>query len=443
VSESKIERDPHRRLGRMLDLLLVGWALFIVYGTTLPLSFSTTWRDLPVAVSEALGGLSHRPSIPDLVSNVALFAPLGLLLAARVAIRGRGWVLSVTLAALAGGALSLGVELLQLFLPRITSPWDLLANTAGAAAGALVGWPVAAHLWPGLASPLRRAVVRRPMATLALIAILALFAAALEPFRLSIDVGLIKRAVKAARLVPFGETVDGSVVELRAWALTGELLWWILLGGLIGLALREAGRRGAGALFGAALSGVAVAAAVEMAQLAAIGRTTDATSVVLAAIGTLIGAGCTLTADRPPSAWATPALALWAAAILLDSWTPPRLTLPDELPWRGLIPFYAYYLDTDVNAVVDLLREASRFLPLGALVAARGRGGGQLRAGLAGLGFGLLLEAGQLFLVDRTPDVTDALSASAGAVLGCTMARRAREIWLEASGSGAPDGAAR
>jgi hypothetical protein len=39
--------------------------------------------------------------------------------------------------------------------------------------------------------------------------------------------------------------------------------------------------------------------------------------------------------------------------------------------------------------------------------------------------------------------VTDALSAAVGAALGYTIGRRAREIWLDASGPGAPDGAAR
>ena len=432
MSESTMAGGPGRRSSRAIDLLLVAWALFIVYGTTLPLTLSAGWSDLPENIAAGLRAWQLRPSKADLVSNVALFVPLGLLLAARLVARGRGWLFTVTLATFAGCALSLCVELLQLFLPRVTSPWDLLANAAGAAAGSAVGWQFARYFWPRAAPHLRDAVARQPLATLATTAVLALFAAGLEPFRLSIDVGLVKRAVKAARLIPFGAAVDGTPVALRPWTLGGELLWWILLGGMIGLALRESGRRGALALTGAVVLGSVIAVGVELAQLAAIGRTTDATSVLLAAVGTLIGAGCTLASDRPASAWITPALGLWAATILLDSWTPPRFMLPDELPLHGLVPFYAYYRDTDVNAVVDILREATRFLPMGALLVVRGTGRGPFRAGLVGLAFGLLLETGQLFLAGRTPDVTDALSAGMGAALGYLIGGRARAVWLEA-----------
>jgi VanZ family protein len=85
------------------------------------------------------GGLDAAPladrmaslrGLADTLVNILLFMPLG----AAVAIHRRG----VWWAVAAGAALSLGAEAAQLFIPgRYSSPWDVAANTLGAAAGAV------------------------------------------------------------------------------------------------------------------------------------------------------------------------------------------------------------------------------------------------------------------------------------------------------------------
>lgn len=76
----------------------------------------------------------------DVNMNLAGYAPLGFLLA--LALLRTGWprsaALVTVLAALAGAALSLGMEYLQIFLPRrVPSNMDLALNAAGTLLGAL------------------------------------------------------------------------------------------------------------------------------------------------------------------------------------------------------------------------------------------------------------------------------------------------------------------
>ena len=76
----------------------------------------------------------------DIVLNVAAYLPFGAMLF--VALRSRaGGAAAWALASVGAGALSLALESAQMFLPaRIASNLDLLANTAGAALGALAAW---------------------------------------------------------------------------------------------------------------------------------------------------------------------------------------------------------------------------------------------------------------------------------------------------------------
>jgi glycopeptide antibiotics resistance protein len=86
-----------------------------------------------------------------------------------------------------------------------------------------------------------------------------------------------------------------------------------------------------------------------------------------------------------------------------------------------LVPFWSYYRRTDVYAVADLLNQVMSFIPLGVLLAVKDPRRPLGRALVLGLGLGLLLEAGQLGLADRTAEITDALSAGAGAFAGALL----------------------
>lgn len=111
-----------------LKLAVLGASLALVFGVTLrPVSGPNKVVLAPWAMQQ-LNGV-------NVVGNVVLFAlPAAVLW-------NLGWSLRRTV--LAGFALSLGIELLQLAIPgRTTATADLLCNTVGAAAG----WLLAARL---------------------------------------------------------------------------------------------------------------------------------------------------------------------------------------------------------------------------------------------------------------------------------------------------------
>ena len=75
----------------------------------------------------------------DLAINVALFVPLGWLLARAGRSGGVSPVTRIVLAAGLGAAFSLGIETAQYFIAsRYSSVVDVLANTAGTAVGAML-----------------------------------------------------------------------------------------------------------------------------------------------------------------------------------------------------------------------------------------------------------------------------------------------------------------
>jgi len=79
-------------------------------------------------------------NLMEVAANVALLAPLGFL--ALLLVKGRGFSMTISCLAVlvAGAAFSLGMEVLQYFLPgRVSSMTDLVNNSAGVALGVLAG----------------------------------------------------------------------------------------------------------------------------------------------------------------------------------------------------------------------------------------------------------------------------------------------------------------
>ena len=431
-------RLPKLRIGPGTVLLLL-WSLFIAYGTLLPFDFRFDPATAAARLRGLVGAIGRPTSRADVVSNVLLFLPWGVLYAWLAAGRGRGLARTIAGAALGGLALSGAVEVAQLFLPsRTTSLTDLTTNTAGAALGALAGWPIARWAWPAWSPRLAGLVARRPLTACAVAAGLGIAVAGLSPFDVSIDLGSLKASLKAARPIPFGPTLGGTTPPAEPWTWAREALTWALAGGLVVLASRESGTRGIRAVLVAAALCGGLGLLVEAAQLAIPARTADATSILVALAGS--AAGAVAVASRPgwtARRWIDPALSALAVSLILAAWTPPVPAPPGRWPprWSQLIPFWDYYRRTDLYALADLVNQVLAFVPLGALLAARDPRRAIRRSLLIGLALGLLLEAGQLFLADRTAEITDALSSAAGAALGAWLWTRASAARSEARGT--------
>jgi hypothetical protein len=99
----------------------------------------------PVAGAQEISRVSLSVTglrgVADAIANVLLFVPFG----AAAALVLRGWR-----PVAAGAVLSLCIELVQLWIPgRYTSPFDVVFNTLGTAAGATLVWSAGVWLRPG------------------------------------------------------------------------------------------------------------------------------------------------------------------------------------------------------------------------------------------------------------------------------------------------------
>jgi glycopeptide antibiotics resistance protein len=407
--------------------LLVLWGLFIVYATTLPFEFSTS-IEMPQA---RLHRLWLRPlsggSWPDVYSNILLFVPWGLLLAVWQAGRGTNYVATVALALLSGAIFSGIVEFLQLFsITRFTSFVDLVTNTFGATVGSVIAWPLARWVAPVAIVRFRRIVAGRPM-TLSAIATAAGFAlAGVAPFHVDLTKDGMEAALGTFRPVPFGPPLAGPSSPAKPWLWGAELLAWTLAGGAFAMAAREWQRERARVYLEAVGSAVGLCVAVESLQFLIPGRDVDVTSIVLAFAGSALGATAVLrSAPATVRGWIPFAIAIWATAAALVLWSPPRFAWPEPpyLQPEHVVPFWSYFRSRTLDDLADVVAQAVLFVPLGALVAAGWWRCSLFVALLVGLCTGVIFEFGQVFLPDRTADISDAISASAGTGLGLALWR--------------------
>jgi len=142
ASQTQRKSNSERNTGRLrvaasspiLWALLVLWTLAIVYGSLWPWQ---AWRDIGTPPWSFLSDpLPRHWTWFDLFSNVALYLPLGLLLALNLS-HWRWSSLWVPL--IAGALLSLSIEAAQSYLPqRVPSLLDLAANTLGAFCGSML-----------------------------------------------------------------------------------------------------------------------------------------------------------------------------------------------------------------------------------------------------------------------------------------------------------------
>ena len=133
---------------------------------------------------------------------------------------------------------------------------------------------------------------------------------------------------------------------------------------------------------------------------------------------------------KTPRYWVSPCVGLWALAIVLEAWTPPLFVARSrrDLAWEMFIPFLAYYRRTDIYAPGRHHRADD------AVPSPRGAPGRAIPGASAwpvvaiGLGVGLMMEAGQFFMENRIPEITDALSGAVGSWLGFALANYAASL---------------
>ena len=350
----------------------------------------------------------------------------------------RTWVLTartpttardVLRATLWGMAASVAVESIQLLSAfRTASLVDVLTNTLGSLIGAMSLWLVERRA----AGDMRRGTMIGvpgwlPAGALALTA----FGVAFAPSsRASMAIAWESSPLARAQHVA---TTPALVV---GWpALGNDVVLWFAVGAVVAIAISDrTGRVRLAQMAGwlTIVSGLILVAHTGR-ELAGLQREVMAWQVQAMAVaaGLVVGLVAVPGWRNAVSARSTRAiqLALLAMGVgALMSWYPASWAVPKggaSFSWRQLVPMMSLFQRQDIASVFLVLQKAGVGAAVGACLAARKRVG-EPRPGLrAAVAYAALLEAGQLLIPGRYPDVTDILITGATACLVAVLVERA------------------
>ena len=430
-----------RRLLALGALLAAGFA---TYGSLVPLHV----RPLSLAAAVSEFTALHRvpfsiESKTDLLSNFALFLPIGFLGTGAVA-AGRSrlvGLIAVAMVVACAFALSVGIEFAQLFIPmRTASLNDITNETAGACFGALA-WLLAGPVvtrWISGFTPATSApseLARRVLTAYAAVWVVL----GLLPLDITIRPSELAEKYRQGRVhvMPLsgGATTAAQVI-------LGTGLLAVPIGALGALGWPHA-RRAASAAAGT-LAGAAAVVGMELCQLFVFSRTASVDDVigglVGAAIGSHIAARMTGSSEARSATgvrvWPLAALAVWLLVILFRHWSPFNFVVTGEMfrertPALFDVPFRSYYWANPFNALGEALTKILLGVPVGLLLtlflprprSMTGRVIAFTGILLAGVAIFAGVEVGQVFLPSRYPDGTDVLLGTIGTCCGALGTR--------------------
>ncbi len=420
-----------RRRGLVILCLIA--TVGILYGSCMPFALNT---DQDQIRAKARWFLHQWPLGPghvsrlDIIANVALYLPLGLLitLAIRPTSRG-GKLVAVPIIAALGLTLSALVETLQLFLDgRVSSPSDLLMNTLGTAAGAVLGVTVAPPAWRTLRRRFRETWREDPLVLLGFLLAALLVADALFPLLPTLDVGQVLRSIRRSAFDP---RVGWQIHPWHHW-LIRRLLPWASVAALLSCSRRGPQPwRVAGWV-------VLLAAACEAGKLFIISRVANVTNVGVTLVAAVAGslAGYALLRRLRPDALLRLAAVVLVVYLAYIQWTPftfawsmdlAEAQFPRGTQW---LPMYHYAMGARPEDVRLFLRSVSLLAAVAYCLLGqrtnrpKTKRGRMVTGALIGLGLALALESGQLFLPSRVASTTDLFCMTLGGVLGGWLTHR-------------------
>lgn len=177
----------------------------ILYGSLFPFDFGDAPRT--GIVQDLLASLQRYPSRGDLVANLILYLPIGLLWA--LSFPRAGKFVQIGIAILIGLLMSACVEIAQLYDSyRTPSLYDVGLNTASTAAGAIAG-----HILIGLINSSGRLALPDPAGVILAIDLLAY---RLFPFQPTFDVQRVKNAFSPLLTKPDIAPLR-SLLDAAAW----------------------------------------------------------------------------------------------------------------------------------------------------------------------------------------------------------------------------------
>jgi VanZ family protein len=422
-----VNKSPTVYFTRTLWLL---FALFVVYGGTIPFRFTADLGfvvdklsrvSLNILISPETG---RRVSIADVVQNILLFVPFGILGLWATATTGRVPVKRIFVVTALGALLATGVEILQLFTwDRIASLTDIVADSAGALLGAVAAYAGGRVAIESLRTLTARGLVAAPAPFYRLLIIgIGACVAAWEPFDVSLDIGAIAQRVQALRLDPWQFVAfDDEGVALIQYALlaVAAAAWMRSIGS------SRAARQ-------AAMGVAIVAVCLEGSQLVISSRMPGLEDMLTRVVGGLIGVWFWIEAPRYSSRlWVSLLVAATAAAATMQMLSP--FTFASHFLEFQWVVLFSNYANTTFDALSETVELILIYLPLGYAIAviSANRRRAFTFAAMATLAIAGPLEYLQGWVIGRHADVTDVIISVMGSGLGTWLATTGASVFSD------------
>jgi glycopeptide antibiotics resistance protein len=474
--------EPNQPILRFLlrhsvELLALLTVLFVLQTGLVPFDFAEQGQDgtfrafFSVAVS--------RQTLPDTVSNIFLYVPVGLLIHWSLCRAVHNCALALLVTLILSTVLSAGIEWGQSYsATRVSSMIDLVGNVTGAAIGAFVSW-AGRGIIPCITEGAILELRRRPQALLlkAYCGVLVIFAAI--PFSFSFDVTSLKKAARSANFVPFAvvdttnpsrDLAQAAMADHKAYAYlkwqqmkrysrwAAEAASFAVLAWLLRSVIRvDYGfKRFATTLLVSYLGGL-FAVGLSALQLLVISRACDATDVVFRSCGIGIGLltrslfwrrgkrDTPLVLTRNLQTLQTLALTGTVAYILYSGLIPFSFDVDGgriaaSLTSPSFLPLFAYFNARFDMMMTDVAEKFASYLVFSTLLAACWTRTETISTGprfltvlIAGVAISTAIEIAQLFNPVRVPSLTDPILAGAACVTGVLLQQLAQHFYHSAT----------
>src|SRR5262245_41700401 len=256
---------------RLPVALLVVYVVFVAYGSFFPFNFTYDPHALQRLLDSPFPRLHDASgrrlvSLPDLVANGLLGAPVGIL-TVWSGLGGAGLVTRLLAVIVLDATVASAVEIGQLFLPgRTASLTDVIAQVIGSVVAALVTHALLAGSTRPAGPRLAAALRRRPALAGLLVVTAVLAADAFYPFAVTLDVSTVRENLKAGTWRPLAGLARSFWPDL----VVEKTLAYAVAAVLARATLRSLSRDPAGLL--AWLATTALAMGLEVGKLMIVGR---------------------------------------------------------------------------------------------------------------------------------------------------------------------------
>jgi len=424
-------------------IIWIAWFLylaFVIYGSLIPFQLK---GNVPHNFFEVLHNLFFGHSLheyisgADVLANFLFYLPLGFLSVTLIFQNGGGIFLSFIISCVLSSALSLTVEAFQTYIvSRTSSVSDIAANTLGGTLGAFLAGIFFLLFYQPSRKFGARLVFECPLLIVTIIYGVILFLGSLFPFDISIQPSDIGAALRHSEWFPFS---SHSMASASLYNLGSELLLYSGFSSLCYLSLRLYKRVLPIPSFFAISFTAILGIAIEFSQLFIASRSSKLSDVIVALLGGIFGSLVAsivfkyLLSEKSSSA-ALPSVptnpyrffyvkllfsvgyAPVVAYFLLEplKFNTSRNLVVTKVSWKALIPFYAYWVKTDLWALQDLLFTYLIYVPFGGLLyyAFRPFKHAKRTALFICILLSIGIELAQFFEPGRYPDLTDVISGT-------------------------------